>query len=141
MLSALVASRLCPMLGKVADDTGVCVGHLLTMRPSVVVWVRVESALSSSFSLSLFRSAVRSRSSLAFYSSCLAKCALASVSVATTPRSVAVTVARLAKAPMVASAFFSLSYPHRRLLHYILRLLQIHLAFACANGVRWRSVP
>jgi hypothetical protein len=64
------------------------------MCPTVVVWGRVESTLTSSFSPFLLQKRL-------YF---LANRALASVSVATTPRSVDVAVDRLSKAPMVASS-------------------------------------
>jgi hypothetical protein len=55
MLSALVASRLCPMIGKVSSETGICVGHLATMHPALVACGRVESVLASPFSPLIFQ--------------------------------------------------------------------------------------
>jgi hypothetical protein len=92
------------LLGKVAAQTGMSVGNLVTVSPEVIVWGRVKTALPYFSVIYFLKIAFSSLSSLELSSSCLARQAFASVSVVTTLRSAAVAMARFSKAPMVASS-------------------------------------
>jgi hypothetical protein len=89
------------LFGKVATQIGVSVGNLILVCPTVIVWRRVETALASSFRFSFLIRALSSLNSLELSSDVVTKRAFASMSVATTPQSAAVTVAKLSKDPMV----------------------------------------
>jgi hypothetical protein len=59
MTAAHVASpsglSIVPLLGKVATQTCVSIGNLVTASPTVIFWGRVETALTYSFSSLLFQ--------------------------------------------------------------------------------------